>query len=46
MLASYDAVIAAQEEVNIIVKPLGGECDGWGTFGNGDVKKPEKGGDP
>lgn len=34
MLATYDGVVAAQEELEAISAPSGGHCDGWGTFGN------------
>ena len=36
MLATYDNVIRAQEELQELVAPYGGEVDGWGTFGNKD----------
>ncbi|MEQ9406400.1 MAG: ribonuclease E inhibitor RraB [Fuerstiella sp.] len=39
MLLQYDAVMAAQAELDAIAKPLGGYADGWGTFGN--VEKEE-----
>jgi len=34
MVPEYDAVVAAQRELDGISQPLGGHCDGWGTFGN------------
>lgn len=34
MLAEYDAILAAQNELDQAARPLGGYCDGWGTFGN------------
>lgn len=34
MLATYDGVIAVQVELNELVSPYGGSCEGWGTFGN------------
>jgi hypothetical protein len=34
MLATYDGVIAVQAQLNELVQPYGGSCDGWGTFGN------------
>jgi regulator of RNase E activity RraB len=34
MMATYDGVVAGQAEVNCLCEPFGGECDGWGTFGN------------
>ncbi len=34
MLATYEGVVAAQGELEAISAPLGGHCDGWGTFGN------------
>ncbi len=33
MVPSYDAVVAAQGELNDVSAPFGGACDGWGTFG-------------
>ena len=35
MLATYDGVMAIQEELAALSKPFGGIPDGWGTFGNG-----------
>jgi len=37
MVLTYEGVVAAQAELNRIAQPLGGYCDGWGTFGNVDV---------
>jgi hypothetical protein len=37
MLATYDGVIAAQEELEQLARPHGGCIDGWGTFGNSDA---------
>ena len=34
MLLQYDAIMAAQAELDELAKPLGGYADGWGTFGN------------
>jgi hypothetical protein len=34
MVASYDAVILAQEELSLVSALHGGHCDGWGSFGN------------
>lgn len=34
MIASYEAVVAAQAELDALSRPLGGYADGWGTFGN------------
>jgi len=34
MLATYEGVIVVQSELNKILQPYGGHCDGWGTFGN------------
>lgn len=34
MVASYDAVVLAQEELSRVSGPHGGHCDGWGSFGN------------
>ena len=36
MLATYEGVMAAQAEIGELSQPFGGECDGWGTFGNAD----------
>jgi regulator of RNase E activity RraB len=38
-LATYDVVIAIQNELEVISKPFGGEVDGWGTLGNVDKKR-------
>jgi regulator of RNase E activity RraB len=34
MLATYDSVMSAQKELDALAEPMGGFCDGWGTFGN------------
>jgi len=34
MLATYDGVLSVQAQLNKLLVPLGGNCDGWGTFGN------------
>jgi regulator of RNase E activity RraB len=34
MLATYEGVIAAQRELELLSSPFGGYPDGWGTFGN------------
>jgi hypothetical protein len=34
MLATYDGVVAVQAQLNELLGPYGGSCDGWGTFGN------------
>ena len=34
MLLQYDAIMAAQAELDELAKQLGGYADGWGTFGN------------
>lgn len=36
MLLQYDAIMAAQAELDEIARPLGGYADGWGTFGNAE----------
>lgn len=36
MLLTYSAVMAAQEELDKIARPLGGYADGWGTMGNAE----------
>ncbi len=33
-VATYESVIAIQEELTALSEPLGGHPDGWGTFGN------------
>ena len=38
MIPSYDAVIAVQAELDTLSRPLGGYCDGWGSFGNDTSK--------
>lgn len=39
MVLTYDAVIAAQLELDEIAQSLGAYADGWGTFGNADTTK-------
>jgi hypothetical protein len=34
MLATYEGVVAVQAQLNELLQPHGGVCDGWGTFGN------------
>ena len=34
MIASYDEVIAIQDELAKLSEPFGGHSDGWGSFGN------------
>lgn len=36
MVPGYDAIVAAQEELDAIARPLGAYVDGWGSFGNAD----------
>jgi hypothetical protein len=40
MIASYEAVVVAQEELRELAGPFGGEPDGWETVGNaaGDLE--------
>jgi regulator of RNase E activity RraB len=40
MLASYEGVVAVQDELAEISRPFGGIPDGWGTFGNGPSGQP------
>ena len=40
MLATYETVIAIQEELAEISVQFGGHPDGWGTFGNGPSGQP------
>jgi hypothetical protein len=39
MLASYESVIAIQEELARLAAPFGGHPDGWGSFGNDTDEK-------
>jgi hypothetical protein len=34
MLATYEGVVAAQAELNMLCRPVGANCDGWLTAGN------------
>ena len=34
MVLTYVAVVASQDELDRLSRPLGGRSDGWGTFGN------------
>jgi regulator of RNase E activity RraB len=34
MVATYEAIVLAQRELNRLSGPHGGHCDGWGSFGN------------
>lgn len=36
MLVTYDGIVAAQEQLNQLAKPLTCYVDGWSTFGNAD----------
>jgi len=36
MIATYNAVIAAQAELDELSRPIGGYADGWGSFGNAE----------
>jgi len=40
ILATYENVIAIQEELAEISAEFGGRPDGWGTFGNGPNGQP------
>ena len=35
MVATYEAVIRVQAELDVLSRPYGGYADGWGTQGNG-----------
>ena len=35
MLATYEGIIAAQSELDLLARSVGGYADGWGTSGNG-----------
>jgi regulator of RNase E activity RraB len=37
MLATHAGVVAVQQELEALCAPLGGTCDGWGTFGNAEA---------
>jgi hypothetical protein len=34
MLATYDGIVSAQSELDLLAQPFGGYSDGWGTWGN------------
>src|SRR6188768_361078 len=34
MVATYDAIVAVQAELDALSEPHGGYSDGWGSFGN------------
>ena len=36
MVATHAAVMAAQDELDALSRPLSGHSDGWGTFGNAE----------
>jgi hypothetical protein len=40
MIASYEAVVVAQEELRQLAAPYGGEPDGWETVGNAEGDGP------
>jgi regulator of RNase E activity RraB len=40
MLATYEGVLAIQDELGRISAEFGGFPDGWGTFGNGPKGQP------
>jgi regulator of RNase E activity RraB len=37
MTLTYEAVVAAQAELDRLSQPYGGYIDGWGTFGNAEA---------
>src|SRR3982751_2604780 len=41
MLATYEGVLAVQDQLAELSKGFGGHPDGWGTFGNGPNGQPE-----
>ncbi len=41
MIASYEAVVLAQEELRQLSAPYGGEPDGWETVGNAPDEEDE-----
>jgi hypothetical protein len=38
MLATYEGVVSVQAQLNELGRPHCGNCDGWGTFGNGGAR--------
>jgi hypothetical protein len=40
MLATYEGVVSIQDQLNELLNPLGGICDGWGTYGNTQEVRP------
>lgn len=36
MVPDYDAIVGLQKQIDEIVRPLGGESDGWGVMLDGD----------
>ena len=34
MLPKYDDIIAIQNQLDALSRPIGGKSDGWGSFGN------------
>ncbi len=42
MVASYEALIRVQAELDALSRPLGGSSDGWGTWGNGPPPPPKQ----
>lgn len=36
MLATHDEITSTEDLLGSLARPLGGYCDGWGTFGNGN----------
>ena len=40
MVPGWEAITAAQAELDGIARPVGGYADGWGTFGNADAESP------
>lgn len=42
MVLEYDAIMAAQAQLDEIARPIGGYADGWGTFGNVEVEAKDE----
>lgn len=43
MVATYEAVVSAQRQLDELAAPHRGYCDGWGSFGNVAVPPPRQG---
>ena len=43
MVASYDGVVSVQRTLEDIGRPYNAKPDGWGSFGNADIRKGDSG---